>query len=218
MTFRFSSLACMLVGMCACSSLLALSDPSTENKINKEETMTNSVPAQDPTFRMKTNYGDIYIRLYAAKAPQTVENFRKYVAEKFYNGTTFHRVIDGFVIQGGGFTSNMAQKEIHAPIMSEASRDVPNKRGSIAMARTNYPHSATSQFFINVQDNPNLNRTKTTGEPDGYAVFGEVIKGMDVVDAIRKVPTTTKADHQNVPVTPVVIEDVEEVKEGVSQA
>lgn len=197
----------MLLGMCACNS------PVSNPKENKEETMTNNKPTQDPTYRIKTNYGDIWIRLYATKAPKTVENFRKYADEKFFNGTIFHRVIDGFMIQGGGFTPDMAQKKTHEPIMSEASVDVPNKLGTIAMARTSYPHSATSQFFINVQDNAFLNRTKSSGEPDGYAVFGEVIKGMDVVDTIRKVPTSNKAGHQNVPVTPVVIESVEAVKE-----
>lgn len=202
-------LALVLTGVCSLSPVSAFSNPSTENK---EETMTKNAPAQDPVFLIKTSLGEVAIRLYATKAPITVDNFRKYVSEGFYDGTIFHRVIDGFMIQGGGFTSNMAQKPTHEQIVSESSKDVPNKRGTIAMARTSNPHSATSQFFINVQDNSFLNRTRTTGEPDGYTVFGEVIKGMDVIDAIRKVPTTTKAGHENVPVTPVVIESIVEEK------
>lgn len=173
---------------------------------------TQEQKTQDPTFRIKTSKGEILLRLYETKAPQTVANFRKYAEEKFYNGTIFHRVIDGFMIQGGGMTAEMAEKQTHAPIKSEASKDVPNNRGTIAMARTSYPHSATSQFFINVKDNSFLNRKTTSGDPDGYAVFGEVIKGMDVVDAIRGVPTSSKAGHSDVPVTPIVIEEVSEVK------
>lgn len=153
--------------------------------------------------RLNTSQGDIVLELDAAKAPKTVENFVQYVKDKHYDGTVFHRVIDGFMIQGGGFTADMAQKPTRAPVPLEAANGLKNDRGTIAMARTSNPHSATAQFFINVADNASLNAPKPDGY--GYTVFGKVVSGMDVVDKIKAVPVGNKGMHQNVPVTPVTI-------------
>ncbi len=155
---------------------------------------------------MKTSEGKIRIELWADKAPETVKNFLRYVEEGLYDGTIFHRVIDNFMIQGGGFTADMNQKKTHEPIKNEAAGTLKNDRGTIAMARTNVVDSATSQFFINLKDNDFLNHRDASPMGFGYAVFGKVIEGMDVVDKIAKVPTANAGPHQNVPVKPVVIE------------
>ncbi|TRW49320.1 peptidylprolyl isomerase [Aliidiomarina halalkaliphila] len=155
---------------------------------------------------LKTNFGEIELALFADKAPITVENFLSYVKDGFYDNTIFHRVIDGFMIQGGGFEPGMAQKSSKSPIKNEANNGVENKRGTIAMARTQDPHSATAQFFINVGDNSFLNFTAENMSGWGYCVFGEVVNGMDVVDAIRVVKTGSSGFHQDVPVEDVVIE------------
>ena len=157
---------------------------------------------------MKTSEGSIRIELWADKAPITVKNFLEYVDEGFFNGTIFHRVIDNFMIQGGGFTADMKQKDTHAPIKNEASADLKNDVGTIAMARTGVVDSATSQFFINVSNNVSLNHRDESPQGFGYAVFGKVIEGMDVVDKIKKVQTTSYGMHQDVPAKPVVIESV----------
>ena len=164
-----------------------------------------AAPAQDksPRVRLSTSLGDIVVELDAAKAPKTVENFLQYVSDKHYDGTVFHRVIGNFMIQGGGFTTDMQQKATRAPIALEASNGLKNDRGTIAMARTSNPNSATSQFFINVVDNAGLNAPSPDGH--GYAVFGKVVAGMDVVDKIRAVPVGNRGMHQNVPQTPVTI-------------
>ena len=161
--------------------------------------------------RMETTLGTIIIRLNAEKAPVSVENFTRYVNEGFYEGTVFHRVIDGFMIQGGGFDEKMSKKTTHEPIKNEASNGLSNLRGTIAMARTVVRDSATSQFYINVKDNPALDyQGEMNSRTWGYAVFGAVVSGMDVVDAIRVVPTgPSGAMHSNVPLTPVVINKVE---------
>jgi cyclophilin family peptidyl-prolyl cis-trans isomerase len=156
---------------------------------------------------METSMGTIVLELNEQKAPKTVENFLDYVRDDFYEGTVFHRVIDGFMIQGGGFTQDFQQKPTRAPILNEADNGLKNTRGTIAMARTADPHSATAQFFINVTDNPFLDHPNPDGW--GYTVFGRVVEGMDVVDAIARVPTTSRQGHQNVPVESVVIENVE---------
>lgn len=156
-----------------------------------------------PKVRMSTSMGDIVLELQADKAPKTVDNFLQYVRDKHYDGTVFHRVIDGFMIQGGGFTADMNQKTTRAPIPLEANNGLKNDRGTIAMARTGNPNSATSQFFINVVNNAMLNAPSPDGF--GYAVFGRVVSGMDVVDKIRAVSTGNKGPHQNVPNTPVTI-------------
>ncbi|MGH8569596.1 MAG: peptidylprolyl isomerase [Gammaproteobacteria bacterium] len=159
-----------------------------------------------PRVELKTSLGDIVVALYPDKSPKTVANFLQYVNEGFYAGTIFHRVIDGFMIQGGGFTIDFAQKPTHAAIENEAGNGVKNTRGTLAMARTGDPHSATAQFFINVVDNAPLDHTAPTQSGFGYCVFGEVVEGMDVVDQIRKVPTKSRGPHQDVPLTSIVIE------------
>ncbi|MDX2168684.1 MAG: peptidylprolyl isomerase [Deltaproteobacteria bacterium] len=164
--------------------------------------------ADNPVVVMKTSKGVIEIELDKAKAPVTVENFLAYTNDKFYDGTTFHRVIPTFMIQGGGFTPDMKQKPTKPPIKNEAANGLKNVRGSIAMARTSDPNSATAQFFINVVDNPNLDYRGDGPMEIGYAVFGKVTKGMEVVDAIKAVPTTTKPPFANVPVDAVIIESV----------
>lgn len=158
---------------------------------------------------MKTNLGTIKIELDREHAPVSVVNFEHYVKQGFYNGTIFHRVIPGFVIQGGGFDQQLQRKETGSPIKNEADNGLRNERGTIAMARTPVVNSATSQFFINLKNNPSLNhRGKSPGEY-GYAVFGRVVEGMDVVDRIAAQPTSRNGQMQNVPVQPIVIESVE---------
>lgn len=160
--------------------------------------------AQAQTVTLSTTQGDIVIQLDAAKAPKTVENFLGYVRAGHYNGTVFHRVISNFMIQGGGFTPDMKEKPTRAPIPLESRNGLANKRGTVAMARTMDPNSATAQFFINVKDNPFLDQPNSP-DGNGYAVFGQVIKGMDVVDKIRKVPTGSRGPFDDVPREPVVI-------------
>ncbi len=163
-------------------------------------------------IRMQTTKGVIDIELDAEKAPVTVENFLTYVKDGFYDGTIFHRVIDGFMVQGGGLEPGMKEKQTREPIKNEADNGLANDRGTIAMARTNDPHSATAQFFINVSDNTFLNFRSQSVDGWGYCVFGKVVEGMDVVDAIKGVATTTKGFHQDVPAEDVVIEKVEIVE------
>ncbi len=160
---------------------------------------------------LHTNKGVIRLQLDAAKAPKSTENFLAYVRSGHFDGTIFHRVIDGFMIQGGGFEPGMKQKPTQAPIANEANNGLKNKRYTIAMARTNDPHSATAQFFINVADNGFLDHSSPTPQGWGYAVFGEVVEGQDVVDAIKGVKTGSKGFHQDVPVEDVVIEKAVEV-------
>jgi peptidyl-prolyl cis-trans isomerase B (cyclophilin B) len=155
---------------------------------------------------LHTNHGVIKLELNAEKAPKTVANFLEYVKKGHYDGTVFHRVIDGFMIQGGGFEAGMKQKPTDDTIENEANNGLKNERGSIAMARTNDPHSASAQFFINVADNDFLNHTSPTPQGWGYAVFGKVVEGQDVVDKIKKVRTGSKGFHQDVPMDDVVIE------------
>lgn len=164
---------------------------------------------QHPRVHMMTNLGEIVLELDREKAPKTVANFLSYVQEGFYNGTIFHRVIDGFMVQGGGFTQDFQKKPTHAPVENEANNGLKNLTGTIAMARTNAPHSATAQFFINVADNGFLDHRSPTPRGWGYAVFGKVVKGMDVVDKIRKTPTGSGGPfRKDVPRTPVIIEKV----------
>jgi peptidyl-prolyl cis-trans isomerase B (cyclophilin B) len=157
---------------------------------------------------LQTNHGNISIELDFDNTPVTAENFMQYAKKGFFDGTIFHRVIGNFMIQGGGFDANMKQKTTDATIKNEANKGGTNKRGTIAMARTSDPHSATAQFFINVVDNDFLNFKSETPSSWGYCVFGKVTDGMDVVDKIRKVATGNKEGHQDVPVDPVVIEKV----------
>ncbi len=166
--------------------------------------------AANPKVKLTTSMGDIVVQLDAAKAPKTVENFLAYVKDKHYDGTIFHRVMDGFMIQGGGFTPDMQQKATKAPVPLEATNGLKNDTYTIAMARTGNPNSATSQFFINVKNNDMLNAPKPDGY--GYTVFGKVVSGTEVVDKIKAVATGNKGPHQNVPTTPVVIESATLVK------
>lgn len=161
---------------------------------------------------LTTTYGKIVIALDAEKAPETVANFVQYVKDGFYNGTIFHRVISNFMIQGGGFTEKMEQKPTRAPIQNEAANGLSNETGTIAMARTSDPHSATAQFFINVGDNHFLDKARSQ-DGWGYAVFGEVVEGMDVVNKIKAVPTGSKGFHQDVPSDTVLIESAEIIEE-----
>ena len=177
--------------------------------------VTAGATAQDkaaaPRVLLATSLGDITIQLDAEKAPKTVANFLDYVKSGHYDGTVFHRVIGGFMIQGGGFTPDMVQKPTKAPIALESRNGLKNERGTVAMARTSVPDSATSQFFINVVDNAMLDQANAR-DGQGYAVFGRVVTGMDVVDKIRAVETTSVGGHQNVPAKPVLIRSATIVK------
>jgi len=167
--------------------------------------MPQATESKNPIVSMSTTMGEIRIELDSAKAPITTRNFLDYVEEGFYDGLIFHRVIPGFMIQGGGFDPQMKQKKTRAPIKNEAGNGLKNETGSIAMARTNVVDSATAQFFINVKDNDFLNHRNTSAEGFGYAVFGRVVAGLDVVQKIEKVRTGERAGHQDVPVDAVVI-------------
>ena len=173
-----------------------------------EKTMSDT----QTKVKLTTTLGEIIIQLNTEKAPVSSANFLTYVNEGFYNGTIFHRIIPGFMAQGGGFDTSFNQKAVHAPIKNEANNGMANSRGTIAMARTNDPNSATAQFFINYKDNSFLNHTSPTASGWGYAVFGEVIEGMDVVDAMAKQATGNRGGHQDVPKTDIVIEKAEVVK------
>jgi peptidyl-prolyl cis-trans isomerase A (cyclophilin A) len=162
------------------------------------------VPALAQKVKLATSQGDIVLELDAAKAPKTVDNFVQYVKAGHYNGTVFHRVIENFMIQGGGMTADMTEKPKRAPIPLESRNGLTNERGTVAMARTNDPNSASAQFFINVKDNAFLNAAQSR-DGNGYAVFGRVVTGMDVVDKIRAVPTGSKGPYENVPLQPVTI-------------
>jgi peptidyl-prolyl cis-trans isomerase A (cyclophilin A) len=166
--------------------------------------LSASVAAHAQKVKLATSAGDIVIELDAAKAPKTVDNFLQYVKSGHYNGTIFHRVIDNFMIQGGGMTPDMGEKPTRAPIPLESRNGLANQRGTLAMARTMDPNSATAQFFINVKDNDFLNAAQSR-DGNGYAVFGKVVSGMEVIEKIRTVPTGNKGGHQNVPLEPVVI-------------
>lgn len=165
-------------------------------------------PMTNPLITIRTNKGDIQVELFADKAPLTVKNFLQYVDEKYYHKTIFHRVIDGFMIQGGGMDADLMDKATHASIRNEADNRLSNKLGTLAMARTSEPHSATAQFFINVADNTFLDHHNPSPSGFGYCVFGKVTQGMDVVDKIRVVKTGTKKGHQNVPLETIEILEI----------
>ncbi len=167
--------------------------------------------AAKPRVKMETSYGDIVLELYPEKAPKTVDNFLRYAEDGFYDGTIFHRVIEGFMIQGGGFTPDMQRKRTRPPVVNEADNGLSNRIGTIAMARTSEPHSASSQFFINVADNTPLDFSGRTPRGWGYAVFGRVVDGMDVVKRIENVATTTRGGHRDVPEEDVTIQTVSRV-------
>jgi cyclophilin family peptidyl-prolyl cis-trans isomerase len=164
--------------------------------------------AANPVVEMITSQGTVRIELYPDKAPKTVENFLQYTKDRFYDGTVFHRVIPGFMVQGGGFTPEMEQKKTRDPIANEAQNGLKNETGTLAMARTPNPHSATAQFFINVANNEFLNFTGPTQQSFGYCVFGRVTQGMDVVNKIVATPTGNRSGHQSVPLKPIVIQSM----------
>lgn len=169
--------------------------------------------AENPVVKIQTNHGDIYVMLLPEKAPKTVANFLQYVEENFYTNTVFHRVMSEFMIQGGGFSPTFERKPTHAPIVNEADNGLSNERGTIAMARTFEPHSATAQFFINVVDNGHkLDHVDKTPRGYGYAVFGKVVRGMDVVDTIRNIPTGKSGPFQaNVPKSSAIILGISQI-------
>lgn len=183
-------------------SLTSITSFATENKMSETQ----------PRVKFQTTAGDFIIELYPEKAPITVKNFLTYVEEGFYTGTVFHRIIPDFMAQGGGFDASFEQKSTHAPIKIEADNGLKNDRGTVAMARTGVPDSATAQFFINYKNNDFLNHTSPTANGWGYAVFGKVIEGMDVIDEMANAPTTTRNGHQDVPKTDIVIEKAEVIK------
>lgn len=193
----------------ALASLALTAIFSIANPVHAQTPATAASPAPAPAaaaaprVKLVTSMGDIVLELNPAKAPKTVANFLQYVQDKHYDGTVFHRVIDGFMVQGGGFTAEMAQKPTRAPVALEAANGLKNDTYTVAMARTGNPDSATAQFFINVKDNTMLNAPKPDGH--GYAVFGKVVEGKSVVDKIRTVPTGNKGGMQDVPTTPVTI-------------
>jgi cyclophilin family peptidyl-prolyl cis-trans isomerase len=189
---------------------LTLSGCANQSEDTAEETAKAPAATEQAPVHvtMETSMGTIKLELYPDKAPKSVENFLSYANEGHYDGTIYHRVISNFMIQGGGFTPEMQQKPVHTPIENEAGNGLLNTRGTVAMARTGDPHSATSQFFINVVDNAFLNFKNPQGKDWGYAVFGKVTEGMDVVDKIRQTPTGMSGRFRDVPKTPVIINKV----------
>jgi len=175
-------------------------------------TVASSADDEAPRVEIATDRGTFVVELFVDRAPATVENFLRYVEDGFYDRTVFHRVIPGFMIQCGGFDQNLAKKPTRAPIENEADNGVANRRGTLAMARTGDPHSATAQFFVNLVDNAYLDHRGRDAQGWGYAVFGRVVAGMETVDAIAGVPTGTRAGMQNVPLEPVVIEKARRVE------
>ena len=182
---------------------VALTAGCAKKAVEEETQQMDKTGMNSKRVKLETSMGDIVIELNEKAAPITVKNFLRYAEEGFFDGTVFHRVIPGFMIQGGGFTADMKKKQTHSPIINEAGNGLKNERGTIAMARTNNPDSATAQFFINHKDNGNLNYI--AGRSAGYAVFGKVIEGMAVVDAVAAVKTTIRRGMRDVPVEPIVI-------------
>ena len=201
-------LSLSVMAMSACQ---AEYEPNTKTQsVNSSNNPANSTP--DTLVNFETNLGTFTVSLNNSKAPISVANFVQYVNDGFYNNTIFHRVIDGFMVQGGGFDENMLQKQTLQTIQNEANNGLKNSLGTLAMARTNSPHSATSQFFINTADNAFLNHTSETGRGWGYAVFGKVTQGIDIIKAMNAVQTATKNGHQNVPVDNIIIKNASVVK------
>ena len=195
----------LLKGLCA----LLLGGMLCFNALAATASPTHTQKGKHSMVKLHTNHGEITIELDAEKAPETVKNFLDYASSGFYDGTIFHRVIDGFMIQGGGFEPGMKQKKVNAPIKNEAANGLRNDNYTVAMARTGDPHSATAQFFINVKDNDFLNYTSSDPRGYGYCVFGKVVEGQEVVDAIRKVKTGNRSGFQDVPVEDVIITKAE---------
>ena len=202
-TFGFASLFAPLfiLGCASNSSIASQTQPNSTSNTNNQETIMSNMPVVE----LETSMGNITIELNQEKAPKTVENFLTYVKSGQYEGTIFHRIIDGFMIQGGGMDAEMNEKKTNAPVENEADNGLKNDQGTVAMARTQDPHSATSQFFINVKDNEFLNHTGKNAQGWGYTVFGKVTSGMDVIEKMRGVPTGRFGMHADVPKEPVVI-------------
>lgn len=205
--FLMVSVIGVLGTLMGCTSGCASHSPSPKSEA-PPTAETKGDKMANPVVIVETSLGEMEIELWEDKAPETVKNFLQYVDDGFYSGTIFHRVINGFMIQGGGFTEKMEQKPTRTPVKNEARADVPNTNGTVAMARTNIVDSATAQFFINVKDNDFLNHRGKSADAFGYAVFGRVVSGSDTVDKIKAVPTTYKDHYENVPVTPVVIKNI----------
>jgi len=204
---RRAIISAVSLGLCTAVSVVATVQARQTLSSSSSLTQTQRITSMNQSSRVKieTSMGDMIIALDAEKAPKTVENFLTYVREGFYDNTVFHRVIDGFMIQGGGFEPGLNQKPTHAPVENEADNGLKNDRYTLAMARTSDPHSATAQFFINVADNDFLNFKAPTANGWGYAVFGAVLEGTDTVDKIRSVKTGNRGFHQNVPSEDVLI-------------
>jgi cyclophilin family peptidyl-prolyl cis-trans isomerase len=206
-------LALMLVALVAAPCLAGQEKPTAQTPA-KAAPAEKAAMTKNPIVLMETSMGNMKIELYPDKAPISVKNFLQYVGDKFYDGTIFHRVIDGFMIQGGGLNAEMQPfKPTYKPIKNEAANGLKNLKYTVAMARTGEIDSATCQFFINVRDNPHLDYTAPDQAHFGYAVFGKVIEGTDVVDKIKSVPTATKGPYQDVPVTPITINKVTVVQQ-----
>jgi peptidyl-prolyl cis-trans isomerase B (cyclophilin B) len=205
MTSLFSRFSRSLASLSLLTALTLMVSPIQAQTTSQSNTGSSSMTTS-PRVKLTTTAGDIVIELDAVNAPKSAENFLTYTREGFYDNTVFHRVIDGFMVQGGGFEPGMKQKTTNAPIENEATNGLKNDKYTLAMARTNDPHSATSQFFINIANNDFLNHTAPTAQGWGYTVFGKVVEGQDVVDAIRGVKTGNAGFHQNVPTNDVVIE------------
>jgi peptidyl-prolyl cis-trans isomerase B (cyclophilin B) len=205
-----------MVGVFGICTLLLVGCENKNEKATETQTGADTqenVAVNNPLVEINTNLGTIVVQLDAEKAPVTVQNFLTYVNDGFYKDTIFHRVIPGFMVQGGGFTADFAQKPTHEPIKNEADNGLKNTRGTVAMARTMDPNSASAQFFINLADNAFLDHRDKTQQGWGYAVFGKVVDGMDVVDAIAKQKTGSRSGHDDVPVSNVVIESAEVIDE-----
>lgn len=205
--WMFAALGLMMTMGCGGGSPPPAEEPAPAEEKSPAPPAPTST-GTNPMVEMRTSLGTMKVELYPDKAPKTVENFLQYAREGFYDGTVFHRVISGFMIQGGGFTPDMSEKETRAPIENEASNGLKNVRGSLAMARTGDPHSASSQFFINTVDNPFLDFQDESVRGWGYAVFGKVVEGLETLDAIKKVSTGSRDGQDDVPLDPVVIESV----------
>jgi peptidyl-prolyl cis-trans isomerase B (cyclophilin B) len=205
MNLSVASLVCLLAALVPAAAPAKTAAKTTKPAAAPKSAAAAKAPAANPRVALDTNKGRIVIEVYADKAPKSAKNFLDYVKAGHYNNTIFHRVMPGFMIQGGGFSPDMTEKPTRGPIQNEADNQVLNQRGTVAMARTGDPNSATAQFFVNLVNNGFLNFRSKTQEGWGYTVFGNVVEGMDVVDAIAQVPTATKGMYEAVPVTPVVI-------------
>lgn len=213
MISRYSPFRLLRIAACGFALAIAPAAVHAQSAASSTPPTEGTTPmSTSPRVKLQTNQGDFVITLDAEKAPKTVENFLNYVKDGFYNGTVFHRVIDGFMIQGGGFEPGLKQKPTQAPIENEANNGLKNQKYTLAMARTSDPHSATAQFFVNVADNDFLNFTAPTPNGWGYAVFGKVTEGTEVVDKIKGVKTGNSGFHQNVPAEDVIIEKAEIVE------